>query len=78
MAHPDLALRPVRNELVSHCVVAGSKNPLDLSMGSVNYIKDTQNTQHAKIQFMGGHRIVNVSMDSGTAMIRDIINNLGT
>ena len=45
---------------------------------SITYIEDTQNTQHAKIQFMGGHRIVNVSMDSGTSMIRDIVNNLGT
>lgn len=25
----------------------------------------------------GGKRIINVSMDSGTAMIRDIMNNLG-
>ena len=47
-------------------------------LASITYIQDTQNTQHAKVQFMGGHRIVNVSMDSGTAMIRDIINNLGT
>lgn len=25
----------------------------------------------------GGRRIINVAMDSGTAMIRDIMNNLG-
>lgn len=35
MAHPYLALRPDRNVLVSHYVVAGSKNPLPLGMGSV-------------------------------------------
>jgi len=35
MAHPYLALRPIRNGLVSHYVVAGSKNPLPLGMGSV-------------------------------------------
>lgn len=35
MAHPYLALRPTRNRLVSHYVVAGSKNPLPLGMGSV-------------------------------------------
>ena len=36
MAHPHLALRPNRNVRVSHYVVAGSKNPLPLGMGSVN------------------------------------------
>ncbi len=35
MAHPYLALRPTRNGLVSHYIVAGSKNPLPLGMGSV-------------------------------------------
>lgn len=35
MAYPHLALRPNRNVLVSHYVVAGSKNPLPLGMGSV-------------------------------------------
>ncbi|MCR4657221.1 MAG: class I SAM-dependent methyltransferase [Lachnospiraceae bacterium] len=39
MAHPYLALRPNRNVLVSHYVVAGSKNPLPLGMGSVNVRK---------------------------------------
>jgi len=38
MAHPYLALRPIRNGLVSHYVVAGSKNPLPLGMGSVKEI----------------------------------------
>ena len=36
MAYPHLALRPNRNVLVSRYVVAGSKNPLPLGMGSVN------------------------------------------
>lgn len=37
MAHPYLALRPNRNVMVSHYVVAGSKNPLPLGMVSVKY-----------------------------------------
>ena len=36
MTQPDLALRTTRNGLFSHYVVAGSKNPLPLGMGSVN------------------------------------------
>ena len=39
MAYPHLALRPSRNVLVSHYVVAGSKNPLPLGMGSVKIVK---------------------------------------
>ena len=38
MAYPHLALRPNRNVLVSHYVVAGSKNPLPLGMGSVKCV----------------------------------------
>lgn len=29
------------------------------------------------IQFRNGRKPVNVAMDSGTAMIRDVVNNLG-
>jgi len=35
MVHPYLALRPTGNRLVSHYIVAGSKNPLPLGMGSI-------------------------------------------
>ncbi len=35
------------------------------------------NTEHVIAIFMGGRRIINVNMDSGTAMIRDIVNHLG-
>ncbi len=58
MAQPDLALRTTRNGLFSHYVVAGSKNPLPLGMGSVNYsyrgnkaynIRDTGNRGGAKV-----------------------------
>lgn len=40
MAYPNLALRPNRNVLVSHYVVAGSKNPLPLGMGECQDRKD--------------------------------------
>lgn len=36
MAQPHLALRTTRNGLFSHYVVAGSKNPPPLGVGSVN------------------------------------------
>lgn len=36
MAYPNLALRSTRNGLISHYIVAGSKNPLSSDMGSVN------------------------------------------
>ena len=29
------------------------------------------------VRFVNGRRRVNVAMDSGTAMIRDVVNNLG-
>lgn len=29
------------------------------------------------VHFLEGTRVINVAMDSGTAMIRDIMNNLG-
>lgn len=35
MAQPHLALRTTRNGLFSHYVVAGSKNPPPLGVGSV-------------------------------------------
>ena len=35
MAQPNLALRTTRNGLFSHYVVAGSKNPPPLGVGSV-------------------------------------------
>ena len=35
MAYPNLALRSTRNGLISHYIVAGSKNPLSSDMGSV-------------------------------------------
>ena len=35
-------------------------------------------TEKVQVTFAsGGHRNINVAMDSGTAMIRDIMNNLG-
>lgn len=35
-------------------------------------------TEKVQVKFAsGGIRIINVAMDSGTAMIRDIMNNLG-
>ena len=39
MAHPHLALRSNRNVLTSH-YMAGSKNPLALAMGSVNFVNN--------------------------------------
>lgn len=43
MAQPNLALRTTRNGLFSHYVVAGSKNPPPLGVGSVNIeIKDNR------------------------------------
>lgn len=45
MAYPYLALRPTRNRLVSHYIMAVSKNPLPLGMGSVKY-KDTHNNTY--------------------------------
>ena len=47
MAHPYLALRPTRNRLVSHYVVAGSKNPLPLGMGSVNKSEHREGRIHS-------------------------------
>ena len=35
MAYPYLALQPTRNGLVSHYIIAASKNPLHLDMGNV-------------------------------------------
>ena len=40
MAYPHLALRPARNGLVSHYVVAGSKNPTTLVVWSVKILLD--------------------------------------
>lgn len=44
----------------------------------VTDIQYDHNAETATVLFeSGGKRVVNVAMDSGTAMIRDIMNNLG-
>lgn len=44
----------------------------------VTDIKYDADMETATVVFeSGGKRVVNVAMDSGTAMIRDIMNNLG-
>lgn len=41
---------------------------------SLTYDKDKEIVE---VRFLGGNRRINVAMDSGTAMIRDIVNHLG-
>lgn len=41
---------------------------------SLTYDKDEEIVE---VRFLGGNRRINVAMDSGTAMIRDIMNHLG-
>lgn len=50
MAYPYLALRPTRNGLVSHYIVASSKNPLHLDMGSVKIDYATEDSYVTKEQ----------------------------
>lgn len=75
MAHPYLALRPTRNRLVSHYVVAGSKNPLPLGMGSVKQGEEwlKENLPHAKVIEVSstaeGAKIVSEGKDSDCAAI---------
>lgn len=46
--------------------------------GDVTDIQYNADRETATVQFAGGgNRVINVAMDSGTAMIRDIMNNLG-
>ncbi|MCI1768908.1 MAG: relaxase/mobilization nuclease domain-containing protein [Mageeibacillus sp.] len=52
MAQPNLALRTTRNGLFSHCVVAGSKNPLPLGMGSVKKIWALYNSLQDAINYV--------------------------
>lgn len=41
---------------------------------SLTYDKDKEIVE---VRFLNGNRLINVAMDSGTAMIRDIVNHLG-
>ena len=74
MAYPYLALRPNRNVLVSHYVVAGSKNPLPSGMGSVNIGDDV---------WLGGNVTIlpgvsignNVIVAAGAVVTKDIPDN---
>ncbi len=66
MAYPHLALRPNRNVLVSHYVVAGSKNPLPLGMGSV---KDNQHTALAIVASM--RHTLHCTKDTNERNVRD-------
>ena len=45
---------------------------------SLEYFKDEKENETVIATFeSGGKRVINVTMDSGTAMIRDIMKNLG-
>lgn len=44
---------------------------------TVSIVHDDISEQVTVTFASGGKRIINVAMDSGTAMIRDIMNNLG-
>ena len=53
-----------------------TRNASDLV--SLEYFEDEKGNETVVATFeSGGKRVTNVSMDSGTAMIRDIMNNLG-
>lgn len=49
------------------------------NISGIRYINDTEkNMEFAVVMFMGGgSRHINVTCDSGVAMIRDIMKNLG-
>jgi len=49
MAQPNLALRTTRNGLFSHYVVAGSRNPPPLDVGSVKRNGTTQSSTKERV-----------------------------
>ena len=72
MAHPYLALRPNRNVLVSHYVMAGSKNPTNLFVGvSIRY-----NCKYLNFHCKGGE-IVKETSYRKKMEIEEAISNLG-
>lgn len=58
-------------------LLADTLRATDNASDVINIIYNAEG-ETVRVQFAsGGYRIVNVAMDSGTAMIRDIMKNLG-